>query len=53
MGMGGEVVVLAMFEDEDAFRGKDVLLEYEVGNLGQFLQRVGRVGKDKVKLLAA
>ena len=51
--MGGEVVVLAMFEDEDAFRGKDVLLEYEVGNLGQFLQRVGRVGKDKVKLLSA
>ena len=51
--MGGEVVVLAMFEDEDAFGSKDVLLEYEVGNLGQFLQRVGRVGKDKVKLLSA
>ena len=42
-----------MFEDEDAFGSKDVLLEYEVGYLWQFLQRVGRVGKDKVKLLAA
>ena len=42
-----------MFEDEDAFGGKDVLLEYEVGYLWQFLQRVGRVGKDKVKLLSA
>ena len=53
MWMGCEVVVLAMFEDEDAFGSKDLLLEYEVGNLGQFLQRVGRVGKDKVKLLSA
>ena len=42
-----------MFEDEDAFGSKDVLLEYEVGYLWQFLQRVGRVGKDKVKLLSA
>ena len=51
MWVGGEVVVLAMFEDEDAFGSEDVLLEYEVGYLWQFLQRVGRVGKDKVKLL--
>ena len=42
-----------MFEHENAFRSKDVLLEYEVGYLGQFLQRIGRVGKDEVKLLAA
>ena len=42
-----------MFEDEDAFGSKDVLLEYEVGYLWQFLQRVGRVGKDEIKLLAA
>ena len=42
-----------MFEDEDAFRGKDVLLEYEVGNLWQFLEGVRRVGKDEIKLLAA
>ena len=42
-----------MFEDEDAFGSKDVLLEYEVGYLGQFLEGIGRVGKDKVKLLSA
>ena len=53
MGMGGEDVVLAMFEDEDAFGSEDVLLEYEVGNLWQFLEGIGRVGKDEVELLAA
>ena len=53
MWMGCEVVVLAMFEDEDAFGSKDVLLEYEVGYLWQFLEGIGRVGKDKVKLLSA
>ena len=42
-----------MFEDEDAFGSKDVLLEYEVGNLWQFLEGVGRVGKDEIKLLSA
>ena len=42
-----------MFEDEDAFGSKDVLLEYEVGYLGQFLEGIGRVGKDEVELLAA
>ena len=42
-----------MFEDEDAFGSKDVLLEYEVGYLGQFLECIGRVGKDEVKLLSA
>ena len=42
-----------MFEDEDAFGSEDVLLEYEVGYLWQFLQRIGRVGKDEVELLAA
>ena len=53
MWVGGEVVVLAMFEDEDAFGSKDVLLEYEVGYLGQFLEGIGRVGEDKVELLSA
>ena len=42
-----------MFEDEDAFGSKDVLLEYEVGYLGQFLEGIGRVGKDEVELLSA
>ena len=52
-GMGGEVVVLAVLEDEDAFGGKEFLLEDKVGYLRQFLQCVGRVGKDEVKLLSA
>ena len=42
-----------MFEDEDAFGSKDVLLEYEVGNLGQFLEGVGGIGEDEVELLSA
>ena len=42
-----------MFEDEDAFGSEDVLLEYEVGYLWQFLQRIGRIGEDEVELLSA
>ena len=42
-----------MFEHENAFGSKDVLLEYEVGYLWQFLEGVGRVGKDEIKLLSA
>ena len=46
-------MVLARFEHENAFRSKDVLLEYEVGYLGQFLEGVGGIGEDEVELLAA
>ena len=35
-GMGGEVVVLAMFEDEDAFGSENVLLEYDWPNLPEY-----------------
>ena len=52
-GMSGEIIILAMLKDENAFGSEDVLMEYEVGNLRKFLECVGRVGKDKVKLLAA
>ena len=52
-GMGGEIVILAVLEDEDAAFPEDAFFEDEVGNLGQFLQGVGRVGKDEVELLAA
>ena len=52
-GMGGEVIILAMLEDENAFGSKNVLLEYEVGNLRQFLECIGRVGEDEVELLTA
>ena len=53
MRMVGEIVVFAMFEDKDALWGKQLLLEDEVGNLGQFLQGVWRVSKDEVVLLFA
>ena len=52
-GMVGEVIVLAMLKDENAFGSEDVLLEYNVGYLRQFLESVWRVGKDEVKLLPA
>ena len=52
-GMGGEVVILAMLEDEDAIRGKDALVEDKVGDLRQLLESVGWIGKDEVKLLSA
>ena len=53
MRMGGEVVILAMLEDEDAIRGEDALVEDKVGDLRQLLESIGRVGKDEVELLTA
>ena len=49
--MVGEVVVLAMFEDEDASLVEQVAFEDEPGYLGQFLESIRRVGKDEVELL--
>ena len=49
--MPGEVVVLAVLKYEDAVGSKEVVGEDEIGNLWKFLQGVGRVGKDEVKLL--
>ena len=42
-----------MFEDEGAFGSEDVRLEYEGGYLWQFLEGVGGIGKDEIKLLSA
>ena len=53
MGIIGEVVVLAMFEDEDTTLLQQSFLEDEAGDGRQFLQGIGRIGKDKVKLLLA
>ena len=50
--MVGEIVVLAMFENEDALFEK-VAIEYEVWNLGKFLQRIWRIGKDEIEFLLA
>ena len=53
VGMLREIVVLAVLEDEDALRLQQAMLEDEVGNGGQLLQGIGRVGKDEVELLVA
>lgn len=52
-GMRGEFMVLAVFKDKHATWSHDVLLHNEVGNRWQFLQRIGWICKDKVKLLSA
>ena len=49
--MVGEVVVLAMFEDEDASLVEQVAFENQLGYLGQFLECNRRVGKDAVDIL--
>ena len=40
-----------MLKYEDAVGSKEVVGEDKIGNLWKFLQGVGRVGKDEVKLL--
>lgn len=52
-GVVGEVVVLAMLENEDAVLVQEISAQDQVGNLRQFLQSVRRVGKDEVELLVA
>ena len=44
-------MVFAVFEDKDAIRLQQVFLEDERRDGRQFLQCIGRVGKDKVELL--
>ena len=53
MGVAGEVVVFAMFEDEDTLGLEQAFLEDEIRNLGQLFQGIGRIGKDEVELLFA
>ena len=53
VGMLREIVVLAVLEDEDALRLQQAMPEDEIGNGGQLLQGIGRVGKDEVELLVA
>ena len=48
-----EIVVLAMLEDEDTIFFQQSPFEDETGDGGQFLQGIGRIGKDEVKLLLA
>ncbi len=53
VGVAGEVVVFAMFEDEDTLGLEQAFLEDETRNLGQLFQGIGRIGKDEVELLFA
>ena len=49
-GMLGEVVGLAVLEDEHAIVGEEVVGEAEVWYLGEVLQGIRRVGEDEVEL---
>ena len=51
--MVGEIVVLAMLENEDALFVEKVTIQYEVWNLWKLLQCVWRIGKDEIELLLA
>ena len=53
VGMGREVMVFTMLENEHAALRQQVLLEHEVRQQGQFTECIGRIGKDKVELLVA
>ena len=48
-----EIMVLTMFKHKDAVILQQVVLKDEAGDGGQFLQGVGGIGKDEVKLLLA
>ena len=51
MRVGREVVVFAMFEDEDAIGLQQSAIYHQVGHGRQFWQRIGWIGKDQVKRL--
>ena len=51
--MLGEIIILAMFENEDAIFVQKVTIQYEIWNLREFLQSVRWIGKDEIKLLLA
>lgn len=52
-GMLAEVVVLAVFYDEQAILSEEATFQNHVGEFGYLGQDVGRVGKDKVELFSA
>ena len=51
VGVLGEVVVAPVLKHENATVFQQRMLEHEVGNLRQLLQRVWGIGKDEVELL--
>ena len=52
-GMLAEVVVLAVFYDEQAILSEEATFQNHVGEFGDLGQDVGRVGKDEVELFSA
>ena len=52
-GMNGKIIIFAMLEDKYTIGCQYVLSENQVGNLWQFLEGVGGIGKDEIKLLSA
>ena len=53
MAVLGEIVVLTVFENKEPVGLEQSTLDNQVGQRGQLLQSVGRVGKDEVELLFA
>ena len=51
--MLGEIIILAMFENEDAALVQKVTIQYEIWNLREFFQSVRWIGKDEIKFLLA
>ena len=52
-GMLREVILLSMLEDEDTVRFQDTFFKDDAGYRRQLFHGIGRIGKDKVKLLFA
>ena len=51
MRVGGEIVLLAVLKDEDAIFSQQSALEDQRWDCRKLLQRIRRVGKNKIKLL--
>ena len=52
-GVLGEVVVLAMLENQKSALAQKITLQYHIGKFRDFLQHIGRIRKDEVELLPA
>ena len=49
-GMLGEVVVLAMLENQKTSLTQKITLQYHIRQFWDFLQHIGGIGKDEIKL---
>lgn len=51
IGMAGEIIILAMLQDEDSTFLQQIARHDNIGNFFQIGQGIGRVGKDEVEIL--